>query len=148
MHGLAGYSGSGHHGGRRRRNNQVLNGDRWDVRWLIAAIVLAAVAEGLDVYGCGIGRYLLLSMRRQDERRRAGEFGRYSYLGLCRPRFDDTHRPTTDCARPGQGGRREHGSGFTDRMQTCSDLRRRYSPADFGTYAEPQDQRARHSTGG
>jgi tetratricopeptide (TPR) repeat protein len=30
--------------------NQVLNGGRWDVRWLAAAIALAAVAEGLDVW--------------------------------------------------------------------------------------------------
>jgi TPR repeat protein len=30
--------------------NQVLNGGRWDVRWLAAAVVLAAVAEGLDVW--------------------------------------------------------------------------------------------------
>ena len=30
--------------------NQVLNGGRWDVRWLVAAVVLAAVAEGLDVW--------------------------------------------------------------------------------------------------
>ena len=30
--------------------NQVLNGGQWNVRWLVAALVLAALAEGLDLW--------------------------------------------------------------------------------------------------
>jgi hypothetical protein len=30
--------------------NQVLNGGRWNVRWLVAAVVLGALAEGLDLW--------------------------------------------------------------------------------------------------
>jgi hypothetical protein len=30
--------------------NQVLNGGRWNLRWLVAAVVLAALSEGLDLW--------------------------------------------------------------------------------------------------
>jgi hypothetical protein len=30
--------------------NQVLNGGRWNLRWLIAAVVLAFLAETLDLW--------------------------------------------------------------------------------------------------
>ena len=30
--------------------NQVLNGGRWNLRWLVAAVVLAVLAEALDLW--------------------------------------------------------------------------------------------------
>ena len=30
--------------------NQVLNGGRWNPRWLVAAVVLAVLSEGFDLW--------------------------------------------------------------------------------------------------